>query len=291
VRVISPDKLKVVSPSARAKERFIIVDAVGVCEHDKTDSHTLNRKPSATLEELLNYVAHGGTDPDALTTLGGRLARLQREFSRSSLGANKPRRGTSFPDLAHGLLNACDPDAQMAAAKSAPGVVGEPTNEQVQQAASSWLRPPLRRSLKLPFVGASFEIRQQNEQTIDRHTIDDVLYSGFDAAAVEKAHSKVKDFRVWIAAHKDELTALQVVYAGTRPLKISLNDLRKLKDALARPPLSATPTQIWRAFEASEVRKAAEASPARRREETPWPTSFNLCARHPADGRTTQILR
>jgi type I restriction enzyme, R subunit len=50
VRVISPDKLRVVSPSAKSKERFIIVDAVGVCEHDKTDSCTLNRQPSATLD-------------------------------------------------------------------------------------------------------------------------------------------------------------------------------------------------------------------------------------------------
>ena len=65
VRVISPDKLRTVSPSAKVKDRFIIVDAVGVCEQDKTDSHTLNRKPSATLEELLNYVAQGGLDPDA----------------------------------------------------------------------------------------------------------------------------------------------------------------------------------------------------------------------------------
>src|SRR5207302_10053316 len=44
VRIISPDKLRVVTPSARVKDRFVIVDAVGVCEHDKTDSHTLNRK-------------------------------------------------------------------------------------------------------------------------------------------------------------------------------------------------------------------------------------------------------
>jgi hypothetical protein len=65
------------------------------------------------------------------------------------------------------------------------------------------------------------EIRQQNEQTIDRHTIDDVLYAGFDAAAVEKARSKVQDFRAWIPMHKDELTALQVLYSGTRPLKLS----------------------------------------------------------------------
>ena len=42
---------------------FIIVDAVGVCEQDKTDSLTLNRQPTKTLEEVLTYVAQGGLDP------------------------------------------------------------------------------------------------------------------------------------------------------------------------------------------------------------------------------------
>ena len=93
-----------------------------------------------------------------------------------------------------------------------------------------------------------------------------MLYAGFDAAAVEKAQTKVKDFRAWIAEHKDELTALQVLYAGTRPLKISLKDLRQLRDALARPPLAATPAQLWRAFQAVESRAgqghaAASSSP------------------------------
>src|SRR5207248_2630291 len=147
VRVMSPDKLRVVTPSARAKERFIVVDAVGVCEHDKTDSQTLNRQPSATLEQLLNYVAQGGTDPEAVT----------------------------------------------------------------------------------PFMKAAFrrrilEIRLQNEQVIDRVTIDEVLYAGFDVSAVEKAQTRVKDFRAWIDAHKAELTALQLLYAGTRPLRVSLKE-------------------------------------------------------------------
>ena len=203
VRVISPDKLRTVTPSARIKDRFIIVDAVGVCEQDKTDSHTLNRKPSATLEELLNYVAQGGLDPDALTTLAGRLARLQRDFSADQLAELKDlANGKSFPDLAHDLLNACDPDAQIDAAKKLPGVVGVRTDEQVkaateqlaQQAVTPFLKAQLRRRI--------LEIRQQNEQTIDRHTIDDVLYAGFDASAVEKAQAKVKDFRAWIEEHK-----------------------------------------------------------------------------------------
>lgn len=48
MRVISPDELRVVSRSAKVKDRFIVVDAVGVCEQHKTDSWTLNREPSKT---------------------------------------------------------------------------------------------------------------------------------------------------------------------------------------------------------------------------------------------------
>lgn len=116
----------------------------------------------------------------------------------------------------------------------------------------------LAQAATTPFMKAAFrrrilEIRTQNEQTIDRHTIDTVLYSGFDAAALDKAQSKVKDFRQWLADHKDELTVLQVIYSGTKPLKISLKDLRLLQDKLSIPPLAATPAQLWRAFQAVEA--------------------------------------
>ena len=255
VRVISPDKLKVVTPSARAKERFIIVDAVGVCEQDKTDSHTLNRKPSATLPELLEYVAQGGTDPDALTTLAGRLARLQREFSPAQLTELRELAGgKSFPDLAGDLMRAVDPDAQIAAAKATFGT-DHPSEEQITKATEQLAQQAVTPFLKAAFRRRILEIRTQNEQTIDRHSIDDVLYAGFDAAAVDKAQAKVKDFRAWIAANKDQLTALQILYSGTKPLKLSLKDLRQLKDALSIPPLAASPTQLWRAFQAVESEK------------------------------------
>jgi type I restriction enzyme, R subunit len=256
VRVISSDKLRVVTPSAKAKERFIIVDAVGVCEQDKTDSRTLNRKPSATLEELLSYVAQGGIDPDALTTLAGRLARLQRQFSPGQLTELRDLAGgKSFPDLAHDLMHACDPDAQIEAAKKLPGFAGEVTEKKLKAAAEQLFREAVTPFLKAAFRRRILQIRQQNEQTIDRHTVDEVLYAGFDASAVAKAQAKVRDFRAWINEHKDELTALQVLYAGARPLKISLKDLRQLKEALARPPLAATPIQLWRAFQAAEADK------------------------------------
>lgn len=253
VRVISPDKLRVVTPSAKVKDRFIIVDAVGVCEQDKTDCHTLNRQPSKTLEQVLEYIAQGGIDPEALTTLAGRLARMQREFTPDQLAELQDlANGKSFPELAHDLLHACDPDAQIDAAKLQFST-NNPSEDQIKQAYEG-----LAQDASTPFMKAALrrrilEIRQQNEQVIDRHTIDDVLYAGFDASAVDKARTKVQDFRAWIKDHKDELTALQMLYAGTRPLKLSLKDLRQLKDAIARPPLATTPLKLWRAFEAVEA--------------------------------------
>jgi len=160
VRIISPDKLRAVTPSAKVKDRFIIVDAVGVCEQDKTDSCSLNRKPSATLEELLNYVGQGGADPDALTTLAGRLARLQREFSREQLAELKDLAGgKSLPDLAHGLLNACDPDAQIEMAKKLPGADVEPAEGQIRQAPEQ-----LAQAAFTPFLKASLRRRWEEDQ-------------------------------------------------------------------------------------------------------------------------------
>ena len=252
VRVISPDKLRAVSPSARVKDRFIIVDAVGVCEQDRNESRPLNRRHSRSLKQLLDYIARGGTNPDALITLAGRLARLQHQFSPDQLAELQTlAAGTSLPTLARELLNACDPDAQIAAAK-AQFTLDEPRQQQIDQAASQLARAAVTPFLKPAFRRRLLEIQQHNEQTIDRHTIDAVLSAGFDAAAVEKARTKVQDFRAWIDGHKDELTALQALYAGSRPLGLSLKDLRQLRDALARPPLSATPAQLWHAFETAE---------------------------------------
>ncbi len=57
VRVINDDDLKAVTPDAKAKDHFIVVDAVGVCEQDKTDSRPMEKKLSVSLEKLLQSVA------------------------------------------------------------------------------------------------------------------------------------------------------------------------------------------------------------------------------------------
>ena len=66
VRVINKDDLKSVTPDAKAKDHYIIVDAVGVCERDKTDSKPMDRKKSVSFEKLLQAISLGNTDPRAI---------------------------------------------------------------------------------------------------------------------------------------------------------------------------------------------------------------------------------
>jgi len=111
-RVLTPTDLQAVSGAdALAKTHFVIVDAVGVCESDKTDSRPLERKPTVAFKDLLLGVALGKRDEDTLTTLANRLARLDRQISGAEAATIKEvSGGKSLPQLSAALLHACNPD-------------------------------------------------------------------------------------------------------------------------------------------------------------------------------------
>jgi type I restriction enzyme R subunit len=111
VRVISDTEFQAVTPDSKHKTHFIIVDAVGVCERDKTDSRPLERKPTVTFEKLLQAVAFNNRNEDVLTSLAGRLARLERQLADADKAElRKLSGGKTLPDIARDILNALDPD-------------------------------------------------------------------------------------------------------------------------------------------------------------------------------------
>ena len=85
VRIIPPTDLQAVTPDARAKDHFVIVDAVGVCERDKTDSRPMDTKKSVPLDKLLQAVSLGNVEDDVLSSIAARLARLDASESRYRL--------------------------------------------------------------------------------------------------------------------------------------------------------------------------------------------------------------
>ncbi|RLS68166.1 MAG: restriction endonuclease subunit R, partial [Planctomycetota bacterium] len=110
-RVVDPDVLQSVTPDAKHKTHFVIVDAVGVCEDEKSATKPMDRKPSVPLDKILNLVAAGAAGDDIVSTLASRLSRLDQEVDPLQQAAiQKASGGKTLAELSAGLLKSIDPD-------------------------------------------------------------------------------------------------------------------------------------------------------------------------------------
>jgi len=62
--LVDPDALHMVTPDAKTKPHFVIVDAVGVCEDEKRATKPLDRKP--TVREERNHKGYRSSQRDAV---------------------------------------------------------------------------------------------------------------------------------------------------------------------------------------------------------------------------------
>ena len=251
-RVLSSTDLQSVSgEDARAKTRFVIVDAVGVCESDKTESRPLDRQPTVPLKTLLTRVMFpGGRDEDTLTTLAARLARLDRELEPAQREQIVTASGGQTPaTLAGALLRAFDPDsiAECAAGKPgaspdeiAPAQYEATRQELIATACAPFDKPALRETLE--------SLKRETEQALDIYTPDEVLEKGFDAAAKAKAAGLVQAFRDYLAQNQAQIDALQILYS--RPYKQRLTEpmLKELEKKLRDTHATWTEDRLWDAF-------------------------------------------
>ena len=111
-RTLDHDDLKKVSPSAvSGKTHYVIVDAVGVTKSLKTASQPLITKPSVPLKDLLMGVMMGAHDEDTVSSLAGRLARLNRQLDHAEQEQIREKAGgVELTAIVGNLLEAIDPD-------------------------------------------------------------------------------------------------------------------------------------------------------------------------------------
>jgi type I restriction enzyme R subunit len=264
VRVINDTDFQQVTPDATSKTHFVLIDCVGVTEQMMSDQPSLERAPTVEFKTLLNMLAVGNVDEDVLSSLAGRLAQLDRRLSavdRQALA--EAAGGLTLPQIAAALLDATDPDRHLDAARAAHGLPDdvEPTAEQVEQARRQLVRAAVMPLAANPALrNQLIELKQRFEQTIDTVSVDEVTASGFSADAREKAEALVRSFETYIEEHKDEITALQVLYSRPYAERLTYRDIKALADAIAAPPRAWTPELLWRAYEAldkSKVRGSA----------------------------------
>jgi len=245
VRVINPADLQSVTPDAKAKDHFVIVDCVGVCERDMTDSRPMDQQKSVSLEKLLQAVALGNTQPDVLSSVAARLARLERDLPAADQARiAQAAGGLTLKDLARSLVNALAPDQPPGRAAAA-----------AQSAIKPFSSPALRELI--------VTLKRQNEQVIDTVTQDQVLEAGFSGAARERAQKIVGTFEHFIRQHKDEITALQILYNRPTKAPLKFEDLKSLAGALHAPPHLISESALWQAYAALDKSKVKGASTKR----------------------------
>ena len=252
-RIIKSDDLIAVTPDATTKDHFVIVDAVGVCDHAMTDTHSLERKKGLSFEQLVQMVAEGRADEDTIETLASRLARLDQKLDNKEKSTIKEASGgNSLNNIINRLLDGVDTDKQIEKAKEM-FKTDKPTEDQVKDAVRESIsfackpfdNPRLRDTL--------VELKQKNEQIIDSSAIDRLIGAGFSEEAKEQSEKVVKDFKEFIEKNKDEILALQIIYSKPYKMReITFNDIKNLADAIGKPPYRLSPDLLWSAYERLE---------------------------------------
>jgi len=270
VRIIKADDLKSVTPDAVSKDHFVIVDAVGVCEQDMTDARPMEKKPSVAFDKLLQAVALGNTDEDVLTSIAGRLARMEHRITKaddqaivktslSACGHAQAGGGLTLRDLSRSLVEAVNPDRHLERARQLY-TTDSPTEEQVRTAANQLIKDAVAPFQDPKLRELLIDIKKRNELTIDHVSQDQVIEAGFSADALARARTIVQSFEQFIAKHKDEITALQILYSKPYKQRLTFESIRELADAIEKPPYLWNESQLWQAYAALEKSKVKGAS-------------------------------
>ena len=244
VRTIDPAALATVTPGAVAKDRFILIDAVGVTESLKAQAMPLEREPGVPFNKLLEQVASGRSDEDTVATLAGRLARLDRKLDDDAKARIEAVVGRPLTALAGELVDAIDADRTETLARARHGP--SPTDAELEavaaerrEAALAAFDDPVLRKLLV-------ELKTASEVVIDDLSRDVVISSAFSP---EQATAMTEQFLQFLETHREQLTALRILYhlpASAR--RLTYASLEELRDAMLKPPWLLQPLSLWSAY-------------------------------------------
>ena len=262
-RTCSLEQLKATgTPSAKfTKDHFVIIDAIGVEQSQKTDSRPLEKKPGMSLKDLLQNVAMGNKDEEILSTLANRLIRLDKQIN--------DKEKANFADQANGhtisyvvkeLLNAYDPDTvqrlRLKVESEMHGASPADTHSQftihhsqlIEDATAIFNNPELRNFI--------VDVRKKYDQVIDHINLDEVKNIGWVKDQEAAAALTIGNFTAWIEAHKDEITALQIFYSQPyRRRELTYSMIKELYEKITTEQPMLAPMQVWRAYEHAEPKK------------------------------------
>ena len=244
VRAIAAADLQKVTPDATIKDRFVLIDAVGVVDSLKTVATPLERDRTVSFEKLLEQVASGRADEDAVATLAARLAALDRRLDDAGRAQVAAVAGVPPAALAAALVDAIDTDrVEHEIDRLHPTGASDAEREAVaanlrETALRPFNDPRLRRLL--------IDHKARAEIVIDDLSPDAVISSIYDPAAAARMTG---EFRRFLDENQDRLAALTLLYQ--RPAaqtRLTYASLEQLRDAMLAPPWLLQPLGLWSAY-------------------------------------------
>jgi type I restriction enzyme R subunit len=175
---------------------------------------------------------------------------------------SKASGGLTLNDLSRQLVEAVNPDRQEERATQQFGT-NKPTEQQIQQVATTLIQEAAKHFQDPKFRELLIDIKKKNELTIDHVSQDQVIEAGFSADALARARTIVQSFEQFITQHKDEITALQVLYSKPYKQRLKFEDIKDLAKAIEKPPYLWNESQLWQAYAALEKSKVKGASSKR----------------------------
>ena len=245
-RTIDATELQEVTPDADAsvrKDRFVLVDAVGV-----TDSPLVDAKPlvpagerQVSLAKLLDKAGTKSISASEAEILAGRLARLNQQLTDEERGQlTRASGGRTLSEIAGAIVKAVDPDRQERALEEGGQTAARRLVEDAIAPLTS--NPELRRRI--------IEIRRDKDYLIDEFTpveITDVQ----EVPREERAREEVGRWSRLLKEERDRIAAVSI--ALTSPRSVSPAEtyvaLEELALEIRRPQYAWTPHVLWTYYE------------------------------------------
>lgn len=246
------------TPDSTHKERFVIVDAVGVTEHDFVDAAPLERTKTVPLKTLLEKAATFTITADETASLASRLARLSRELTPTENAELTALAGTPLQEITQQLVKIADPDTLAGVIENAP--LDAEGKKDTKKAMSDFIEQIITPIASNPQLRQRIlEIRLSHDLVFDEGSKDELL----DARGVvdsSKAKSLVESWIKYIEDNKNEITAIQMLYSKPKNVGITYKEIKELAERIRRPHPTWTVDVLWNAYlalEPTKVRKSA----------------------------------
>ncbi len=251
-RTLDKDSLQKVTPSAKsAKTHYVIVDAIGVTKSMKTASQPLITKPSVALKDLAMGVMMGANDSDTVSSLAGRLARLDKQLDDKERARISAKAG-GVPLLAiiGELFNAIDGDR---VEQKALEIAGLPEGSDPGDSNREKAQKELVSQAASVFNGELIElidsIRRDKEQTIVHDDLDILTKAEWAGDTAENAKNLTQEFAGYLKEQANQIDALSIYFnTPARRSEVTYTQIKSLLELmkLERPKLA--PLRIWQAY-------------------------------------------